>query len=63
MMPKVEEKVEKKDIDKEKNKEELPAEINLNVPFFPQAPDANWNQPWKDACEESSVVLAYHFVK
>lgn len=63
LMPTVEEKVEKKDIDKEKNKDELPAEINLNVPFYPQAPDANWALPWKDACEESSVVLAYHFVK
>ena len=42
--------------------ENLPDEINLEVPFYPQAPDANWWLPWKEACEESSVALAYHYV-
>ena len=41
----------------------LPNEINLEVPFYPQAPDANWNLPWKEACEESSVIQAYHYIK
>lgn len=39
----------------------LPASINLDVPFFPQAPDGNWNLPWKEACEEASIVLAHYF--
>jgi hypothetical protein len=38
-MPKVEESLDKKDVDKEKNKEELPSEFSLNVPFYSQAPD------------------------
>lgn len=62
MMPKVEETVEKHEIDKEKHVKEPPKEINLKVPFFPQAPDADWSLPWKEACEEASISLAYHFV-
>ena len=41
--------------------ETLPAQINLDVPFYPQAPDANWVLPWEEACEEASVVLAYYY--
>ena len=37
------------------------SEINWNVPFFPQAPDGNWDLPWQEACEEASAILAYHF--
>lgn len=40
----------------------LPKEVNLDVIFYPQAPDADWSLPWKEACEESSIALAYHFV-
>jgi len=39
----------------------LPSEINLNVPFYPQAPDADWGMPWQEACEEASIVLAYYY--
>ncbi len=39
-----------------------PSEINLNVPFFPQAPDADWGMPWQEACEEAAVLLAYYYV-
>lgn len=35
----------------------LPAQINLNVPFYPQAPFANWDYPWQEACEEASILL------
>ena len=35
----------------------LPAEINLKVPFYPQAPFGNWAMPWQEACEEASVLL------
>jgi len=33
--------------------------IRLNdIAFFPQAPEWNRDQPWQDACEEASLVLA-----
>ena len=41
--------------------EALPKEINFNVPFFPQAPNADWSLPWQEACEEAAVTLAYHY--
>ena len=40
---------------------ELPSEINLNIPFFSQAPDCDWGEPWQEACEEASAVLAYYY--
>lgn len=30
--------------------------INIEVPFFSQAPFANWDYPWQEACEEASVL-------
>lgn len=36
-------------------------EINLDVPFFPQAPDADWGMPWQEACEEAASTLAYYY--
>jgi len=36
-------------------------EINWNVPFFPQAPDADWSMPWQEACEEAASILAYYY--
>lgn len=36
-------------------------EINWNVPFFPQAPDADWSLPWQEACEEAASILAYYY--
>lgn len=41
----------------------LPLKINLDVPFYPQAPDADWGMPWQEACEEASLVLAYYYLK
>ncbi len=38
-----------------------PLEINLDVPFFSQAPDADWGMPWQEACEEAAVLLAYYY--
>jgi len=35
----------------------LPNELNLDVPFYPQAPFGNWDYPWQEACEEASVLL------
>ena len=33
-------------------KKPLPAEINLKVPFTAQAPHANWELPYGEACEK-----------
>lgn len=43
-------------------KEILPKKIWLKVPFLCQAPYANWNMPWKEACEEAAIIMAIHFV-
>jgi uncharacterized protein YvpB len=36
--------------------------VHLNVPFTSQAPEGNWNEPWLNACEETSIsmVSAYY---
>lgn len=39
----------------------LPTGVNLDIPFFPQAPDADRSLPRKEACEEASIVLAAHY--
>lgn len=35
----------------------LPTELNLDMPFYTQAPFANWDYPWQEACEEASILL------
>lgn len=37
--------------------EDIPDSINLDVPFIPQAPEKNWDQPWQDACEEAAILM------
>lgn len=34
---------------------------SLNVPFTVQAPDADWRQPWQDACEETAIAMVDFF--
>lgn len=41
----------------------VPDSINLDVPFFPQAPDGNWDLPWQEACEEASIILAVFYAE
>lgn len=41
---------------------ELPTELNLNIQFYPQAPFANWDMPYQEACEEASLILAHNYV-
>lgn len=38
--------------------EKLPASVLIDVPFSPQSPFGDWDQPYKDACEETSVLMA-----
>lgn len=33
----------------------------LPVPFTAQAPQANWSQPWQDACEETAISMVDYF--
>jgi len=39
----------------------LPDEINLDVPFTPQAPFAVWDFFHDNACEEAAVLMVGHF--
>lgn len=41
----------------------MPAEANLAVPFTVQAPHANWNLPYKEFCEEASVLMAIRYIQ
>lgn len=38
-------------------------DINLAVPFAPQAPFANWDQPYQDACEEATIVMIERYFR
>lgn len=40
-----------------------PSEVQLDVFFFSQAPNGDWNLPWQEACEEASAILAYRYAK
>lgn len=44
-------------------KSPLLAEVNLAVPFTPQAPHANWDDPYGEFCEEASVLMAMSYIK
>jgi hypothetical protein len=37
---------------------EVPNELNLDAPFYTQAPFSDWGYPWQEACEEASMLLA-----
>lgn len=50
----------------------LPVEISedviknsmlVNVPFASQAPFSNWGDPYQEACEETSIIIANEFLK
>lgn len=41
----------------------VPAEINLAVPFTSQAPYGHWVPPYKEFCEEASVLMAVSYLK
>jgi len=42
---------------------ELPAEVNLAVPFIPEAPYKKWDLPYSEFCEEASVVMTDGFFR
>ena len=43
--------------------DELPSTFNADVDFAPQAPFANWDMPYKEACEEASMIMAVRYFK
>ena len=45
-----------------KTEEALPEKILISVPFVPQAPFADWSEPYENACEEASVIMVNHYL-
>ncbi len=39
----------------------FPSSTNIDVPFTSQAPTGNWSEPWKNACEETSIYMVSSF--
>lgn len=40
---------------------DIPGAYNLAVPFTSQAPHANWDLPYQEACEEASVLMVARY--
>ncbi|MBI2453871.1 C39 family peptidase [Candidatus Peregrinibacteria bacterium] len=40
---------------------EPPLSANLQIPFVPQAPFGDWSLPYKEACEEASLIMAHYY--
>lgn len=43
--------------------EDLPASVRISVPFTSQAPYANWDDPYQEACEEAALVMAHAYLE
>lgn len=41
----------------------IPASGDLDIPFTSQAPFADWNDPYQEACEEASVIMVDYFYR
>ncbi|MFA6909457.1 MAG: C39 family peptidase [Patescibacteria group bacterium] len=39
----------------------IPVTFNLDVPFTTQAPHANWDFPYQEACEEASALTVHYY--
>tara|TARA_Y100000310_G_scaffold323676_1_gene384434 strand:- start:952 stop:1611 length:660 start_codon:yes stop_codon:yes gene_type:complete len=40
----------------------LPRKASLSVPFTVQAPHANWDAPYQEACEEAALLMVHSFL-
>ena len=38
-----------------------PGSLNLDVPFTSQAPWADWQMPFKEACEEAAILMVHYY--
>ena len=45
----------------EEPEKSLPPRVLIEVPFASQAPLGNWDMPYQEACEESSMILVHHY--
>ena len=41
----------------------LPKKVQIEVPFSPQAPHANWDAPYQEACEEMALIMGIYFLQ
>jgi hypothetical protein len=41
----------------------LPSKAYITVPFTSQAPHANWDNPYQEACEEASLIMVDYFLR
>ena len=61
--------MERSEINNNNQEQPLPLEdqavvhaiVALPVPFTPQAPQANWEMPYQEACEEASMVMVVEY--
>lgn len=49
------------DMVSQQNEEKIPSEFDLSVPFMVQAPDADWNLPYQEACEEAAIIMLHYY--
>lgn len=42
--------------------QQLPTKAIIKVPFSPQAPFADWSEPYESACEEASIIMVEHYL-
>ncbi|MCH8049422.1 C39 family peptidase [Patescibacteria group bacterium] len=45
------------DVEDQEVADQIPSQFNLAVPFTPQAPHANWELPYQEACEEAAAYM------
>jgi len=45
------------------DEEPIPKKVLIEVPFSPQAPHANWDAPYQEACEEMALIMAHYFLE
>lgn len=50
-------------IEKDEPEIVIPESINLAIPFTSQAPKANWDLPYQEACEEASMLMTARFLQ
>ena len=41
---------------------QLPKKVTLSVPFTVQAPYANWDDPYQEACEEAALLIVHSYL-
>lgn len=42
---------------------DIPSTFDIAVPFTSQAPHANWDDPYQEACEEAALIMVHRFLQ